>query len=97
MDMLKEFWNSEICYRFSQLIDDDTQEFVADNSDFTVVDGEEGDYGVIRYSDAAGQLVAVRTVHGGDSEDVAFTDHGKAMMRNKLRAVMEKALTPSAK
>lgn len=46
----------------------------SDDSEFTVVDGEEGDYGLIKYSDAGG-LLAIRKVEGGDSEETYFTKY----------------------
>lgn len=92
MNLLAEFWNYPIANRMYSAVDQDPSEFIEDDSEFVCVDGEEGDYGVIKYSDTEGHLVAIRTIYGGDREDVEFTDYGKALMRNKLTALFETVL-----
>lgn len=48
-----------------------------DDSDYVCVDGEEGDYGIIRFiSKCDGRLLAARVVCGGDREWVDFTRDG---------------------
>jgi hypothetical protein len=56
---------------------DDPEDYphTTDSSEFVVVDGEEGDYGLIKYSDQGG-LIAVKKVDGGDSEETYFTQYG---------------------
>lgn len=49
-------------------------EHTVNHKDFIIVDGEEGDYGIVRYYDLNGSLLAVKTVSGGDDYDVAFTE-----------------------
>ena len=92
MNLLAEFWNYPLANRMAYAVDQDNTEFVEDDSEFVCVDGEEGDYGVIKYLDTAGNLVAIRTIYGGDREDVDFTEFGKALMRQKLTALLETVL-----
>ena len=50
---------------------------VRDNSEFVVVDGEEGDHGIIKFfSKKDNAMLAVQTVNGGDDEWVEFTKAG---------------------
>lgn len=53
-----------------------------DDSEFVVVDGEEADHGIIRYYSYDSEtidreLLATKTVNGGDDEDIEFTRSGK--------------------
>ena len=50
---------------------------------FVVVDGEEGDYGIIEYFDGD-QLFMITTIHGGDSEETELTPHGKKVIGNLM-------------
>ena len=59
--------------------DDQDIKFTTDHSDFVVVDGEEGDHGIIRYCDGNG-IVAIHTVDGGASDHIQFTPHGVGVM-----------------
>lgn len=53
---------------------DEINEYV-DYSDFTYVDGEEGDYGTIKYYSSDGEtLYAILTNNGGDNIDIEFTN-----------------------
>lgn len=91
--MLEEFWEEIGMYwKIRELLDSLDPHLTPDYSKFTVVDGEEGDYGVISYSDHTGQLVAVKTVHGGDHEDVDFTEYGIAMMGGVVRSILENVI-----
>lgn len=92
MNLLQEYWESNVMHQFNMLLDGDGDgdEFTVDDSGFTVVDGEEGDYGTILYSDSEG-LVATKIVHGGDREEVIFTRYGKWIMVAKLAAMFRKA------
>lgn len=93
MSLLLQFWEERIGDSLRTLLEDDVSEFAADYSGFVFVDGEEGDFGTIKYTDATGQLVVTRTVHGGDSEDVEFTDYGKTVMMGLVRQAFEKAMS----
>ena len=63
-------------------------DYVEDYSCFIVVDGEEGDYGVIKYFTPKGNLLAIKTVNGGDSESTEFTEFGKDFLRHKVLNVL---------
>lgn len=80
--MLDEYFDYEIRCKFTALISED-DDYRADYSQFNVVDGEEGDYGVIRYFHGD-ELVAIKNVYGGDSEEVEFTSFGKTLFNAKL-------------
>jgi hypothetical protein len=85
MDLLEKFCEElGICYYGipSELSED--IDYTVDNSGFTVVDGEEGDYGIIKYLSKNNELIAIHHIYGGDSEDIEFTELGKALLRNKV-------------
>ena len=69
------------------LFDDLSSQIVADYTEFKYVDGEESDYGVIKYF-MFGQLFATKTVHGGDLEDVEYTDFGKRVIQRTAIAAL---------
>jgi hypothetical protein len=73
---------------FDVLVQEFLDSLTSDYSDFHYVDGEEGDYGIIRYT-AFGQLIATKTVHGGDMEDIDFTDQGKLLLSGIVKQSME--------
>lgn len=50
-----------------------------DHSEFIIVDGEEGDYGLVKYWDE-NDLLAIRKVSGGDIEETFFTKMGKSKL-----------------
>lgn len=60
----------------------------ANHDDYVVVNGEEGDYGIVSYfgPDATGANVRmmVKYVHGGDSENTYYTQAGITHMRTVL-------------
>lgn len=91
MDLL-DIWNTELAHGFILDLSDAELGLTADHTELNVVDGEEGDYGVIRYLDAAGVLVATKTVHGGDSESIELTPHGKQFVAKHLRLLFDKLL-----
>lgn len=75
----------ELC-RQANLSSLDYGEFdcIEDSSEFVFVDGEEGDYGVIKYFTPKGNLLAIKTVEGGDSEFTEFTEFGKNFLKQKI-------------
>lgn len=89
MDLLQEFCRQIGFYigdLDSEVHDIDSK---ADYKDFVSVDGEEGDYGIVRYYDKTNnQLLAVRTIHGGDSEDTEFTQYGASLLQDKALHLM---------
>tara|TARA_R110000764_G_scaffold72464_3_gene148620 strand:+ start:3826 stop:4116 length:291 start_codon:yes stop_codon:yes gene_type:complete len=80
MNLLEEFCN-EIGLRVPCDIEDIN--YKVDMTEFNVVDGEEGDNGKIKYYAIDGDLLAVKTVYGGDSEEIEFTHWGKALLQEK--------------
>lgn len=91
MDLL-DIWNYELSHGFILDLNDAELGLTADHTDFVVVDGEEGDHGVIRYLDATGELVATKTVHGGDSESLELTPYGKKFVAGHFRSIFDKLL-----
>lgn len=97
MDLLEEFWEdirSKLHHKITY--DNPCPEFEIDMSEFTVVDGEEGDYGKITYRDKTG-VIAVKTVHGGDDYDVEFTPYGRAVMVGHFLTILDNVLRPDKK
>ena len=90
---LGQFWNDDFAYKFSQLLENVDLGLTSDSSDFVVVDGEEGDYGIIRYKDSSGEVVAIKIVHGGDDEELQITEYGKSIIFSKFREVFEVLLS----
>jgi hypothetical protein len=80
MNLLENF-----CYEIGLRVPMDIEdiEYTTDRSQFNIVDGEEGDNGVIKYYSLDGDLLAVRTVYGGDSEEIEFTHWGKDLLKEK--------------
>jgi hypothetical protein len=63
------------------------------NSDeFVYVDGEEGDYGIIKYLDKNNVVVMVKYVKGGDVECSTYTAEGLAVVRELLMQNFEECL-----
>ena len=77
-DLTAEFLHQ---IQFSPLCDYDELEYKSNYDDFTVVDSEEGDYGIIRHYHENGKLLAVTTVKGGDEEETEFTEYAKELLR----------------
>jgi hypothetical protein len=77
MDLIEEFGRAIGVY----LPYDFTYDFryKEDLSEFTVIDGEEGDYGIIKFYSLCGKLLAVREVFGGDDSDIEFTQYAKEL------------------
>lgn len=88
--MLEEYFNYEIRSVFTEIISKD-DDYVADYAEFNVVDGEEGDYGVITYLHD-NEVVAIRTIFGGDDERIKFTDFGKSLFNAKLQKALSLAM-----
>lgn len=61
------------------------------DKDFDYNDGEEGANGIVRYF-IKDELVAIRTIHGGDSEDVVFTEQGKILLMKEAISCFVEAL-----
>lgn len=89
MNILVEFWQ-ERQSELEALLEADQTAFPSDWSEFVYVDGEEGDYGVVRYLCPKTEvLVATRTIHGGDQEEVEFTEYGRKLLS---QLVLEKLM-----
>lgn len=90
MNLLQEF-----CRQIGFYVGDmDTEEFdvesIPDYKDFVEIDGEEGDFGTICYYSTPGhQLLAIKTVHGGDNEETEFTKYGAELLKEKTLELMK--------
>ncbi len=80
MNLLEDF-----CYEIGLRVPIDIEDinYTTDTTEFNFVDGEEGDNGIIKYYATDGDLLAVKTVYGGDSEEVEFTQWGKDLLKEK--------------
>lgn len=74
-DELLELFHMEL---LNSMIYFPNPEYEKDYTQLNVVDGEEGDYGIVKYmSPNKDVLLAVKTVYGGDREEIEFTKAGK--------------------
>ncbi len=89
--MLEDYFDYEIRLKFDECIREDLDDYKADYSEFTIVDGEEGDYGTIKYYYGT-ELVAIKTVHGGDEEEIEYTRFGQRLFNAKLINALSKAI-----
>jgi len=73
---------NEFCSAIGLLPDSNMEDvkYTTDSSEFTVVDGEESDYGIIKYF-VDDVLVARKMVHGGDHEEIDFTFEGIELLK----------------
>lgn len=90
---LQDLWQQELLFSLNRALEDADLGLTADHSEFVVVDGEESDFGVIRYKDATGQVVAIKTVDGGDAAHLELTEYGKPLVAAKLMDVFKATLT----
>jgi len=84
MDLIKTFFeNNEQDLR--TLLESAELPCKEDRSGYIYVDGEEGDYGVIKYyAEQSGIHIATKVIEGGDVEWVEFTEYGATLMQNLL-------------
>lgn len=88
MNLICEFLNEknifigELDGRVTKQCEEFDESFEKDSSEFCIVDGEEGDYGKIHYL-YEGKRVATHIIHGGDDEDVEFTEYGYEMVKER--------------
>lgn len=73
MHLLKEYLEQCGIYIQSDLQEDLDMDYDVDNSEYVVVDGEKGDYGVRKLS-WQGKIVAYHVVYGGDYEEIVFAE-----------------------
>lgn len=60
-----------------------TVDLIRDDSEYHIVDGEEGDYGIVKYF-VGHEHVATYINNGGDDERVDFTAFGWLWMKEQL-------------
>jgi hypothetical protein len=96
MELLEEFYQDNFVYNsfaFDLENQPDLNEFERDVSGYVYVDGEEGDYGVIKYTEkSTGKHVASRVIKGGDNEHYEFTAYGTALFADRLLKIMAERL-----
>lgn len=94
-DLLCRFWEELFVYtdKIRRHITDTEMTCDVDDSEYVFVDGEEGDYGKVKYHNTDGRLIAVRIIHGGDDEDITFTMEGKEILKEQLREAFERMLS----
>lgn len=78
MDLVQEFWDALLYDNLNRaLLDESFIEFTEDHSGYVYVDGEEGDYGEVKYlCKSTGNLIATKIFHGGDDNEMEFTEYG---------------------
>lgn len=87
MNLVESFCDEIRLYTYRDIEDID---YTTDYSEFEVVDGEEGDNGIIKYYNLSGDLLAIKTVYSGDSEDIEFTEIGKNILKVKALEIFNK-------
>lgn len=75
---------ANLSYKMRDLFEHLESTFTTDNSGYIYVDGEEGDLGVIKYASMSGEIVAIKTLYGGDCETVEFTPYGEQLLKLTL-------------
>jgi hypothetical protein len=88
---LRDLWEQDMMFSFTNALEDTDLGLTSDHSEFVFVDGEEGDYGNVKYSDDKG-LVAVKKVYGGDSEELELTEYGKTVVAAKMMELFKQTL-----
>ena len=68
-------------------------DYHTNTSEMVNVDGEEGDYGIVKYYSENGALLATKHIHGGDDEDIEFTEYGKKIMKEKVLEILDKRIS----
>lgn len=86
MELFEEFCNQIGVHCTNHDVDIDC---ILDSTNYNVIDGEEGDYGVIRYYTLDGNLIATYTNCGGDLDYVEFTEFGKKLFTPLVMSVIE--------
>ncbi len=84
---LQDFWMEHINYKFLRILEETDLNLTEDSSEYVYVDGEEGDYGEIRYS-LQGTLIATKVVEGGDCSYLELTDDGKKFLISKVKEIL---------
>lgn len=77
MDLIEEFGEAigvYLPYNFTYDL-----KYRTDLSEFNIIDGEEGDYGIIKFYSLTDELIAVKEVFGGDDFDIEFTQYAKEL------------------
>ncbi len=92
MDLFEEFYSLITCNAYGAQHPDYQLQYSTDNSGFVVVDGEEGDHGIVKYIGPDGVLLATKTVLGGDSEEFEFTAVGKEVLQEMFFQMMQKRI-----
>lgn len=89
---LRVYWEQELQHSFVMALEDEELGLTVDTSDFVVVDGEEGDYGMIRYLDSNDEVVATKFIQGGDMESLDVTKYGRQFLGEKILRLFQQTL-----
>lgn len=88
---LRDLWEQDMMFSFTNALEDTDLGLTSDHSEFVFVDGEEGDYGNVKYSDDKG-LVAVKKIYGGDNEELELTEYGKTVVAAKMLEIFKQTV-----
>ncbi|HET8687721.1 MAG TPA: hypothetical protein VFM18_13805 [Methanosarcina sp.] len=93
--MLSDFF-TENAHKFSTMLETiDLEKILGmkkDTSEFVYVDGEEGDFGEIKYF-LEDHLIATHIIEGGDSDYWEYTTIGKNVLCQELQRAFDKFLS----
>lgn len=89
MNLLEEFCN-EIGLRVPVNIKD--VEYRTDMTGFNIVDGEEGDNGIIKYFSSDELLLAIKINYGGDHSEIEFTNTGVELLKKEVLRFLNKSI-----
>jgi len=86
-------------FGLEEVLDNTFPKFVEDYSKYVVVDGEEGDYGIITFKlPNSSEIFATCTNRGGDNDEYEFSETAKEMIwevvetfiKNNKKEIMER-------
>lgn len=96
MATLLESFFDDITPQLRKLLEEDPETNIrVDYSGYVYVDGEEGDYGEIRYY-LGHVLLATKVIEGGDREHYVWTAEGFTYGMLRLSGFMEQIQNPGA-
>ncbi|MFK4135964.1 hypothetical protein ACI2KR_27320 [Pseudomonas luteola] len=90
-DFLYEIGLASIASVLSEAIDNVSNETTTDDSAFVYVDGEEGDYGVVKHF-LEGVHVWDHVIEGGDVDHHVFSEKGREVLSQVVQKTLEAAL-----
>lgn len=80
--------SSHLTQSLNKLVEAWEDSMYANYDDFVYIDGEEGDYGIIKYF-VGDELMMIKYVDGGDADTTVYTDRGVEFVQTLLMRNMQ--------